>query len=542
MKRTTRHALIAFAAAGLLAPLAALQASEKPAAPSKPNIVLILADDLGYGDVGCYGATKVKTPHMDQLAREGRRFTDSHSASAVCTPSRYALLTGEYPFRVNSWGPLGTRAGLLVNPAKTTIGSLLKRQGYATACIGKWHLGFGNQTPDWNGDLKPGPLELGFDYYFGIPIVNCIPPYVYVENHRVAGLDPADPLVFGTDVKEKAHTLDYPEKGGLNQVGGAKAAHELYREEQFATTLTAKAQHWMQEHKSQPFFLYFATPHIHHPFTAGPKFKGTSQCGRYGDFIQEFDWIVGEVMHTLDELKLADNTLVILTSDNGGMLNQGGQDAWKAGHRLNGPLLGFKFDAWEGGHRVPFIARWPGKIEAGSVSPQLICHVDMLASFAALIGERLPAGQGRDSINVLPAWTGEPDKPLRDHVVLAPSRQQNLAIREGRWVYIGAQGGGGFVGTKPGDHLLGGPAALNFTGEVNSDIEDGRVKPDAPKAQLYDLESDPSQTRNVIREHAAIGVHLAELLRKYTSENRSTPRRARKNQRAAVSLPDEGNE
>lgn len=480
-----------------------------------PNIVLILADDLGYGDVGCYGATKVKTPHIDRLAVEGRRFVDSHAASSVCTPSRYALLTGEYPFRKNLWGPVMNASPLVVAPSQTTIASLLKGQGYATACFGKWHLGFGAKgRPNWNEDLKPGPLELGFDHFFGIPVVSSHPPFVWVEDHRVVGLDPADPLVYGG----VPPTQPFPEKMMSPGISGGKAAHALYRDEELGTTLAAKSVAWLREHKDGPFFLYLATPHIHHPFTPGPKFKGTSQCGRYGDYIQEFDWMVGEVLRTLDELKLSDNTLVIVTSDNGGMLNQGGQDAWKAGHRLNGELLGFKFDAWEGGHRVPFIARWPGKIEADSVSSQLICHVDMLATLAALTGQQLAAGQGRDSINILPALTGMPDKPVRERVVLAPRNDKNLAIREGRWVYIGARGGGGFEGARPGEHLLGGPAALKFTGEVNSDIEDGRIKPDAPKAQLYDLASDPFQARNVIREHPEIAAHLAEALKKCVRE------------------------
>ncbi len=475
----------------------------------RPNIVFILADDLGYGDVGCYGAVKVKTPHIDRLAREGRRFTDAHAASAVCTPSRYALLTGQYPFRKNLWGPIMNQSPLVIETSRTTIAGLLHRQGYATACFGKWHLGFGSTPkPDWNAELKPGPLEVGFDHFFGIPVVSSHPPFVWVENHRVVGLDPADPLVYGGTPP----TQPFPEKMLAPAVSGGKAAHALYRDEQLGTVLTEKATAWLRARGGAPFFLYLATPHIHHPFTPGPKFKGTSQCGRYGDFIQELDGMVGEVLRTLDKLQLADHTLVILTSDNGGMLNQGGQDAWAAGHRLNGPLLGFKFDAWEGGHRVPFLARWPGKIEANSVSDQLICHVDMLATFAALTGGNLADNEGPDSINVLPALVGRPDKPVRDHVVLAPQRPQNLAIRQGRWLYIGAQGGGGFGGTKPGNHALGGPAALKFTGEVNSDIEDGRIKPDAPAAQLYDLASDPSQTRNVIREHPDVAEQLRQRL------------------------------
>lgn len=392
MKRT-----LTLLTALLLASLATLRADD---APKKPNIVLILADDLGYGDVGCYGATKVKTPNIDRLASEGRRFTDAHSASAVCTPSRYALLTGEYPFRKDLWGPVMNPSPLVVDPSRMTIASLLKREGYATACFGKWHLGFGSKPkPDWNADLKPGPLELGFDRYFGIPVVNSHPPFVWVDDHRVVGLDPADPLVYGG----KPPTREFQEKMMKPAISGGKAAHALYRDEELGTTLTEKATAWMKQKVStnnqapgtkKPFFLYFATPHIHHPFTPGVRFKGSSQASRYGDFIQEFDWMVGEVMRTLDELKLSDNTLIILTSDNGGMLNQGGQEAWTAGHRLNGDLLGFKFDAWEGGHRVPFIARWPGKIPAGSSSDQLICQVDMLATFAALTGSQLTRADG----------------------------------------------------------------------------------------------------------------------------------------------------
>jgi arylsulfatase A len=503
-------------AALMLAPLAVLTAAEHPT----PNIVLILADDLGYGDVGCYGATKVKTPNIDRLASEGRRFTDAHSASAVCTPSRYALLTGEYPFRKDLWGPVMNPSPLVIDSSRTTLASLLKRRGYSTACFGKWHLGFGNKTkPDWNKDLKPGPLELGFDHYFGIPVVNSHPPFVWVEDHRVLGLNPADPLVYGG----KEITRDFPEKMLQPAMSGAKAAHALYKDEEVGASLTEKSLAWIREKHDKPFFLYFATPHIHHPFTPGARFKGSSAAGRYGDFIQELDWMVGEVMRTLDELRLRENTLVILTSDNGGMLNQGGQDAWKAGHRLNGDRLGFKFDAWEGGHRVPFIARWPGKIEAGSTSAQLICHVDLLATFASLTGSSLTGKDGPDSFDILPAFVGDPANAIRDQAVFSPNKKTHLALRDGRWLYIGAQGGGGFNGNKVGEHGLGGPAALKFTGERNSDVENGKLIADAPRAQLYDLDADPSQSRNIIREHPEQAVRLAKLLDAIQRQPRSAP-------------------
>jgi arylsulfatase A-like enzyme len=511
----TRFALIL--ALTVLCGRAHAQDAPKPATAGKPNIVFIFADDLGYGDTGCYGATKVKTPNIDLLARQGRRFTDAHAASSVCSPSRYALLTGEYPFRKNLWAPLNSSSQLVIDPSRTTMASMLKSQGYATACFGKWHLGFGSKPkPDWNADLKPGPLELGFDHYFGNPVVSSFPPYVWVEDHRVVGLDPADPLVYGGNCP----TEWFPEKT-MRGMSGAKAAHALYRDEELATTVSAKSNAWIRDHKDSPFFLYLATPLIHHPFTPGPRFKGTSQCGLYGDFVQEFDWMVGEVMHTLDDLKLADNTLVIFTSDNGGMLNLGGQAAWKMGHHINGDLLGFKFDAWEGGHREPFIARWPGHIEPGSISDQLICHVDMLATLAAVTGYTLKPDDAPDSFNVLPALVGKPSTPIRNFMVFAPNKETNLGLRLDHWDYIGAQGGGGW-NDKSG-HLLGGPAALQFTGEKNSDIANGKIKPDAPRVQLYNMTDDLRETTNVAADHPEIVKRMAERLKEIEQNPRSRP-------------------
>ena len=486
--------------------LTSIMASEK-----LPNIVVIFADDLGYGDLSCYGATKVQTPNIDRLAKEGKRFTDAHSASAVCTPSRYALMTGEYPHRKNLSRPVFLKTGLVIDTERQTVADVMKSAGYATACIGKWHLGFGKGAPNWNGDLKPGPLELGFDYYYGVPVVNSHPPFVYVENHRVVGLVPEDPFVFGKTAK----TREFFEKMGMNQIGGADAAHELYDDEAVGTELTEKSIEWIKARGKDPFFLYLSTTNIHHPFTPAPRFKGTSQCGPYGDFIHELDWMVGEVMKTLEEQGVADNTLVVFTSDNGGMFNVGGQDAWEDGHRLNGELLGFKFGAWEGGHRVPFIARWPGKIEAGSESEHLVSNIDFIATFAALTGVDLREGQGQDSVNILPALTGEPEKPLRDHIVLSPSKPSHLAVRKGKWMYIGAQGSGGFTAAKRGAHAFGGPAAISYAGYENSDIENGKIKQGAPPAQLYDLESDIKQTTNLYRERPEVAEEMKKLLESY---------------------------
>lgn len=477
-------------------------------AHAKPNVVLINADDLGYGDLGAYGATKVKTPHIDQLAREGRRFTDFHSASAVCSPSRYALITGEYPARKDLWGALSFKSALVLDTAQLTIAKLMKDAGYATAVIGKWHLGFGRDAPDWNNELKPGPLELGFDYYFGIPVLNSSPPYVYVENHRVVGITREDPLVFD----KAARTREFDEKYAIEAMGGAEAAHAIYKDRAVGTTLKNKAIEWIKNHKDEPFFLYLAPTNIHHPFTPAPQFIATSQAGPYGDFIHELDWIVGEVLSTLDKENLTGNTLVILTSDNGAMLNRGGQTAWEAGHRINGDLLGMKFGAWEGGHRVPFIARWPDKIPTGTTSDELLANVDILATLAAIVGRSLNKGEARDSVNMLPALTGSPIKPIRDHLVISPFQKTHLSIRKGKWMLIPAQGEGGFSGAEIGEHMFGGVAAFKLTEQINSDVENGRIKDNAPPGQLYDLRSDPGQRENLYDRHPAIVAELKALL------------------------------
>ena len=361
--------------------------SEHRSSP-RPNIVLINADDLGFGDLGCYGATHIQTPNIDRLAAAGRRFTDAHAASAVCSPSRYGLLTGRYPLRRNLWGPIPLGNPLAIDAGHLSLARLLQSEGYATACVGKWHLGFGTSQPtDWNAALQPGPLELGFDHYFGIPSVNSGPPFVYVQDHRVLGLDATDPFVYG----QRSVTKRYPEKGGYGAIGGAAAAHRLYVDDEIGTTLADHAVQWLRaQDGSQPFFLYLATTNIHHPFTPAKRFVGTSTCGLYGDFVHELDWMVGEVLDALDAMGVADDTLVIFTSDNGGMLHATGQESWRAGHRMNGKLLGFKFGAWEGGHRVPFVARWPGKIPTGSTSDHLLSQVDLLATLAAVVERPLP--------------------------------------------------------------------------------------------------------------------------------------------------------
>lgn len=508
---------------GVLAAVLVAILGAAAARAGKPNIVLINADDLGYGDVGCYGATKLQTPQIDRLAREGRRFTDAHTASSVCSPSRYGLLTGRYPLRKNFWGPTSLNQGLTIDPSLPTLASVLKSAGYATAVIGKWHLGFGKGECDWNKPLKPGPLELGFDHYYGIPTVNSGAPFVYVENHGVVDYDPADPFVRG----RKPATEEWPEKTTGN-FGGAEKAHLRYRDEEIGTTLAGKAVAWIRgrhaEDGKQPFFLYLATTNIHHPFTPHPRFKGTSRCGLYGDFVHELDWIVGEVLATLDELGLAEDTLVVFTSDNGGMLNRTGQEAWRSGHRPNGKFLGFKFGAWEGGHRVPLIVRWPGKVPAGTESDALFGQVDLLPTFAEAAGATVAGDAVVDGVSQLAELTATAGKPARDFLVISPNSPRHLTIRKGKWVYIPARDEGGFQGKEIGDHIFGGAAVQQLTRQVNSDIHDGKIRGDAPPAQLYDLESDPFQTRNVHDGHPEVVAELSALLKTWRGKIPGSPR------------------
>ncbi len=490
-------------------------------ADKQPNVIVIFADDLGYGDLGCYGATKVKTPNIDELATNGKRFIDAHSASAVCTPSRYALITGQYPSKAQGgkgiWGPSAITSHLLIPQDTFTVADAFKLKNYKTACIGKWHLGFKNGTNDWLEPLSPGPNDLGFDYYFGMPVVNSAPPYVYVENDKLIGSVASDPLNYlGRNAVDSTPMPKLPHEAGQrsnNAFNGADKAHQLFIEEEIAPTFTEKAISWIEDNKENPFFLYLATTHIHHPFTPAPKFKGSSEIGLYGDFIQELDWMVGEIVTALEEKGLSDNTLIIFTSDNGGMFNAGGQIAFDKGHFQNGNLLGFKFGVWEGGHRVPFIAKWPGKIPPNTTSHQLVSNIDFLATFAAVIGEKLSPEQQKDSINILPALLGSPEKQIRDHLLIAPNKKQNLAIRKGKWMFIDAKGGGGW--NRPRGHTFSGPPAIAHIGRENSDLKNGKIIKNTPPAQLYNLEADVTQKQNIYNENPEIVKEMRQLLNTY---------------------------
>jgi arylsulfatase A-like enzyme len=434
-----------------------MMAAPANAVPTKPNIVLIVADDLGFGDTGCYGATKIPTPNIDRLGRQGLRFTDAHATSATCTPSRYALLTGQYPWRKKGTGILPGNAALIIDPRHDTLASILQKAGYATGVVGKWHLGLGGPGgPDWNGDIKPGPLEVGFDYAFLQPATGDRVPCVYIENHRVFGLDPNDPIhvSYGKPIGDEPTGKNHPEllKMGLNfghdgtiidgisRIGFMTGGHAArWKDEDKADVLTGKAVDFIEQNKNRPFFLYFATHDPHVPRVPNARFVGKSGCGVRGDVIVEFDWCVGKILSTLDQLNLASNTIVLLSSDNGPVIDDGYDDHAEEdlnGHRPAGPFRGGKYFVYEGGTRVPLIVRWPGRVRPG-VSDALVSLVDFPASFAALTGQTIPAGDAPDSVNVLPALLGQ-TKIGRARLVEHDGCFGVFGFRDGLWKLIEA--------------------------------------------------------------------------------------------------------
>jgi len=477
------------------------------ASSESPNIILILADDLGWGDLGCYGATQIVTPSCDRLAREGMRYTDAHSPSGVCSPSRYGVLTGRYAWR--TWlknGIVLEHMPLLIESGRLTLPAMLGQHGYATACVGKWHLGWGDEiNPNWNGYDAPGPLEVGFDYFFGLPYSHESTERmrVYVENRRVVGLEPGE-------------SLD----------GRAALQRALRDPKTTAKRLTRAAVDFIEQNQDRPFFLYFPTSNVHAPWTPAKEFKDISDAGDYGDYVSEFDWTVGEILDALDRLDLARNTLLIVTSDNGGRW----QPDMMEGHEPNGAWVGTKGGVLEGGHRVPFIARWPGKIEAGETSDQTICLTDLMATTAAVVGHTLPDTQAEDSYDILADLLGKAGgDPIREATV-HHSVTGVYAIRQGRWKLIEGQRGGHQempeVWTLVTPEVQFKPERAPRTGEFLDLWCDFRIPgpdPNAPRGQLYDLESDPRENVNLYNERPEVVERLQRLLDRYRAEGRSKP-------------------
>lgn len=475
-------------------------------AQQKPNVVYIYADDLGYGDLSCYGATRLHTPNLDRLAAGGIRFTNGHTTSATCTPSRYALMTGQYPWRKQGTGVLPGDAALIIPTDKTTLPNLFKKAGYKTGIVGKWHLGLGNAiAKNWNEEIKPGPNETGFDYSFIFPATADRVPTVFLENHKVVALDPNDPLEvdYKKKIGEEPTGKDHPELlkmhsspnqghnqtivNGIGRIGymtGGKMAR--WADEEVSTTFLAKAKEFIDENHATPFFLYFALTEPHVPRMPATMFKGKSGLGLRGDAILQLDWTVGEVMKTLKANGIDKNTIVIFSSDNGPVLDDGYQDEAVTkinGHQPAGKLRGGKYSALEGGTRVPFILSWPGKVKPG-VSNALVSQMDLLASFSKLINQPIPKGDAPDSENLLNAFLGK--------------------SAHGRSVYV--QQGGALSIVKDGWKYIPPNNGQPYYKEVG--IETGNLG----SPQLYNLNEDISESTNLSSKHPGKVDELAALL------------------------------
>lgn len=453
-----------------------------------PNIIIIYLDDLGYGDLGCYGANDILTPNIDKLAAMGVRFTNAYATSATCTPSRYALLTGMYPWRKNAQILPGT-APLIIDTAQVTLPKILKNQGYQTAVIGKWHLGLGNGNVDWNQQITPGPNEVGFDHSYIMAATQDRVPTVYIENGLVAGLDPNDPILVNYDQNFEGQPtgMDNPELlkmmwhhghnssviNGIPRIGFMKGGESAkWKDEDMADNFSTRVQDYIKGRDKQPFFLYYGMQQPHVPRTPHPRFVGATALGPRGDVIVEADWCVGELMKTLESEGLMENTLIILSSDNGPVLNDGYNDdaVEKLGnHDPKGGLRGGKYSLFEAGTRVPFITYWKGKIQPG-VSDALVSQLDILASIGAIFDQKIASADSQDMLNTL---LGKSEKGRTDVIIEATTR---TALRMGDWIMIPPYGG-------PKINEL-----VNI--ELGNDDE----------YQLYNLKTDPAQQSNLVAQ------------------------------------------
>lgn len=473
----------------LLVAAACKPAKDTKEANQRPNIVIIYMDDLGYGDVGAYGATELKTPNMDKLAASGLRFTNGYASSATCTPSRFALLTGTYPWRNKSAKILPGTAPLVIDTQQQTIPRLLKQAGYHTGVVGKWHLGLGTGVIDWNRHIAPGPNEVGFDESFIMAATQDRVPTVFIENGRVVGADAADPIQvdYNHNFDGEPTGVDNPELlrmrwhhghnnsivNGIPRIGFMRGGEKAkWVDENMADTFLTRAQQYIRTHKDGPFFLYYAMHQPHVPRTPHPRFVGTSGLGPRGDVIVEADWCIGELMNTLEEEGLLENTLVIFSSDNGPVVNDGYHDEaveLLGDHQPGGPLRGGKYSLFEAGTRVPFIVQWKGRVAPG-VSDALVCQMDLLASLANLTGQQVESG---DSQNLLATLLGD-DTVGRDELIIEATSR--TALRRGDWVMIPPYNG------------------PEIAKQVNIELGNSR------EYQLYNLTDDIGQQHNLASE------------------------------------------
>ncbi len=483
----------------------ALVALASASAAERPNIVIIYTDDVGYGDIACYGSASFETPHIDALAAEGLRFTDAHCTAATCTPSRFTLLTGSYAFRNQRAKILPGSAPLIIDPAMDTLPKVLQGGGYKTAVVGKWHLGLGEGDVDWNGEVKPGPREVGFDYHFLIPATGDRTPCVYLEQGRVVGLDPADPIAVsygkrigdapsGAEARDTlkqdwSHGHNSTIVNGISRIGwmtGGEAARWV--DEDMADVITERAVNFIEENRAEPFFLFYSTHDIHVPRVPHARFVGKSGTGPRGDAMVQTDWCVGELMAALEKHGLKEKTLVIFSSDNGPVLDDGYKDDAneKLGeHDPNGALRAGKYSHFEGGTRVPFIVRWPGEVAPGGVSGALFGQVDLARTLCGIAGVEVPEAAFVDSRDARAALV-DPDAGGRPHLVHEAGK---LALRLGQWKFV--PGGG----TR--DEL--GPWKKAATGKEGA---------------LYDLAVDLGERRDLAAEKPEKLAEMKALLEK----------------------------
>jgi arylsulfatase A len=457
----------------------------------KPNIVYILADDLGYGDIHCQNPdSKIPTPHIDRLAREGIRFTDLHSNSSVCSPTRYGIMTGRYSFR--TWLQRGALSGYqkpLIAENRMTVASLLKEQGYTTACIGKWHMGWnwteGEKGVDFTQPFTGGPVDVGFDSFFGICASLDIPPYCYCRGNKASRLP---------TLKVKAGVFG----------GRPGLADPDLRPEQAMLDFNTEVRSFIKNHaaseKDTPFFLYYPLPAPHVPVKPAKQFQGKTPVGAYGDYVYEVDWMVGQVLEALEQAGLDHNTLVMFSADNGASPTASGS-AVRKGHKPNKPFRGGKASLWDGGHRVPFMARWPARIKSGLVNDELFCTTDLMATCAEIVGVALPDTAGEDSISLLSAMDDRATPSTRD-AIIHHSVYGSFSVRTPKWKYILTTGSGGW------NHTLGMPRIPE-----NKTLD----------GQLYDMRSDVYEERNLAASHPERISQLKDLLRHLVEQGRSTP-------------------
>lgn len=484
-------------------------------AQQKPNVVFIYVDDLGYGDLSCYGATKISTPNIDKLAKQGVRFTNAHSTSATCTPSRYALMTGIYPWRKAGTSILPGDAALIIPTDKTTLPSLFQKAGYKTGIVGKWHLGLGDKLEkEWNGEIKPGPNEVGFDYSFIFPATADRVPSVFIENRHVVALDRNDPIE--VDYKKKVGNdptaAEHPELlkmpsspnhghnntivNGIGRIGymsGGKKAR--WTDEEMPLTFLAKAKEFIDTNKNNPFFLYYSLTEPHVPRMPSTLFKGKSNLGYRGDAILQMDWAVGEIMKQLENLGIAKNTLIVFSSDNGPVLDDGYQDEAVSklnGHTPAGVLRGGKYSTFEAGTRVPMLISWPSKTKP-TVSQALLSQIDFMASFSKLLNIKKKDSEATDSEDMLDAMLG---KTTKGRTILIEQGTSSLAILRDNWKYI-----------EPNNRQ-----AMDLL--TNTELGNN------PQPQLYDLNNDIGEKENLANQKPEITNELASLLQKIKEQKK----------------------